>query len=86
MELNVKSLENLELWNEKGIKVPHFDHASMVEKTKKDPVWIHFGAGNIFRGFIANLQHELLEKGVAIFFMSDARIGTVTGMDGIVVR
>ena len=28
----------------------------------------------------------LLEKGVAIFFMSDARIGTVTGMDGIVVR
>ena len=64
MELNVKSLENLELWNEKGIKVPHFNHAAMVESTKKDPVWIHFGAGNIFRGFIANLQHELLEKGV----------------------
>lgn len=43
MELNVKSLENLELWNEKGIKVPHFDHASMVEKTKKgscmDTLW-----------------------------------------------
>lgn len=28
----------------------------------------------------------LLEKGVAIFFMSDARIGTVAGMDDIVVR
>ena len=24
---------------------------------------MHFGAGNIFRGFIANLQHELLNAG-----------------------
>jgi len=62
MKLNVKSFKELE---SKGIKVPHFDYKSMVEKTKKDPVWVHFGAGNIFRGFIANLQNTLLEDGVA---------------------
>src|SRR5690554_688249 len=61
MELKVKSLKELE---SKGIKVPQFDVVGMVEKTKKDPVWVHFGAGNIFRGFIANLQHTLLEEGV----------------------
>ena len=61
MELKVKSLKELE---SKGIKVPQFDVDGMVEKTKKDPVWVHFGAGNIFRGFIANLQHALLDDGV----------------------
>lgn len=50
---------------EKGIKVPHFDYAAVAAKTKKNPVWVHFGAGNIFRGFIANLQHKLLEEGNA---------------------
>lgn len=61
MELKVQNFQGME---SKGIKVPHFDHSAMVEKTKKDPVWIHFGAGNIFRGFIANLQNTLLEDKV----------------------
>ncbi len=62
MELNVKSLKELE---SKGIKVPQFDVNGMVERTKEDPIWVHFGAGNIFRGFIANLQNTLLENGVS---------------------
>ena len=29
------------------------------------PIWVHFGAGNIFRGFPARLQEELVEKGLS---------------------
>ena len=37
----------------------------MAEKTAEKPVWVHFGAGNIFRGFIAGLQQRLLNAGLA---------------------
>jgi len=36
----------------------------MVEKTKAAPVWIHFGAGNIFRGMVAVYMQRLLEAGL----------------------
>ena len=32
--------------------------------TTDEPVWVHFGAGNIFRGFSAGLQQRLLNKGL----------------------
>lgn len=37
----------------------------MCEETSETPVWIHFGAGNIFRGFIAGLHQKLLHEGLA---------------------
>ena len=36
----------------------------MIAETKCNPVWIHFGAGNIFRALLANMQEELLAKGI----------------------
>lgn len=48
-----------------GIEIPSYDRAAMVKKTKEAPGWVHFGAGNIFRGFIAGLQDALLEEGLA---------------------
>lgn len=47
-----------------GIALPGFDVAQMRQETRKAPVWIHFGAGNIFRGFIAVLQQTLLDAGL----------------------
>ena len=51
-----------ESWKKPGVHLPTFDVQSTIEKTKKTPSWLHFGAGNIFRGFIAVLQQRLLES------------------------
>ena len=47
-----------------GVKLPAFDHEAMTAKTKEQPVWVHLGAGNIFRGLIAALQQRLLNEGL----------------------
>ena len=33
-----------------------YDVSAMQERTLRHPVWIHFGAGNIFRAFLAAAQ------------------------------
>lgn len=63
MLLNLESIKNKEQWS--GVVLPEFDIAAIAEYTHKSPAWLHFGAGNIFRGFIASLQQELLNNGKA---------------------
>ncbi|MEA4934074.1 MAG: mannitol dehydrogenase family protein, partial [Lawsonibacter sp.] len=66
LELNAKSVkENAAQWQSAGVALPRFDWAEMAAHTDVHPVWVHFGAGNIFRGFIARLQQELLNQGLA---------------------
>ena len=60
MELTLKGLQDKKVWESADIRLPEYDIEAMREATKKNPVWIHFGAGNIFRGFIASLSQELL--------------------------
>jgi len=36
----------------------------MIARTKAAPIWIHFGAGNIFRGMVAVYMQRLLEAGL----------------------
>ena len=45
-------------------KLPTFDYDKVRETTLKSPVWIHFGAGNIFRAFQANAMQTLLNQGI----------------------
>ena len=47
-------------WKQADIELPGYDYDAMVAKTYENPTWVHFGAGNIFRGFIAILQQKLL--------------------------
>ena len=47
-----------------GYRLPSFDRKAMTEKTMEAPAWIHFGAGNIFRAFQANLMQSLLDEGL----------------------
>lgn len=51
-------------WAQKGYSLPGFDRAAVESATKKEPFWIHFGAGNIFRAFQANVVQNLLNDGV----------------------
>lgn len=50
-------------WREKGYGVPEYDRAAVRAHTMEQPFWIHFGAGNIFRAFQANVVQNLLNEG-----------------------
>ena len=65
MKMNAENLKNAAFWQEAQVKLPGFDWEAMCAATEENPVWVHFGAGNIFRGFIAKLQQDLLEQGLA---------------------
>ena len=65
MKLNYNDLKNTAQWEAAGIKLPGYDVQAMVAATTASPIWIHFGSGNIFRGFIAQLQQTLLNKKLA---------------------
>lgn len=64
MKLSYNELKNKEKWHEIGVAIPNYTPEEIVENTKKNPIWIHFGAGNIFRGYIAGLHDKLLNDGV----------------------
>ena len=50
-------------WEAKGYQVPKFDIKAVREKTAKEPTWVHFGGGNIFRAFPAALLNDALNTG-----------------------
>lgn len=60
MHLNLQQLHAPE-WAQNGYDLPKFD----VERVRAAaPRWVHFGAGNIFRSFIACAQQTVLDKGL----------------------
>lgn len=64
MKLNQTGLKSTAAWEAAGYSLPKFDRTKVTEQTKANPRWIHFGAGNIFRAFQANVMQELLNKGI----------------------
>ena len=65
MILNYKGLQDRAAWEKAGVRLPKHDWKAMVEETERNPIWVHFGAGNIFRIFVAGLQQRLLDAGEA---------------------
>ena len=51
------------VWEEKGYLLPKYDREELKKKTKENPTWVHFGAGNIFRAFPAAKLQDLLNLG-----------------------
>lgn len=64
MKLNYQGIQDKAAFAKGNIRLPGYDWKQMAQKTMAAPTWIHFGAGNIFRGFIARLADTLLEKGL----------------------
>ena len=64
MKLNDEGLKNRQWWEEKGYSLPQYDREAVRKATKENPFWIHFGGGNIFRAFQANVVQNLLNEGV----------------------
>lgn len=64
LHLNYAGLQDRAAWESAGITLPNYDWKEMCAETEANPTWVHFGAGNIFRGFVAKLQHDLLNKGL----------------------
>lgn len=72
MQLNENGLKNRTEWEKKGYDIPKYDRSEMVKKTRENPRWVHFGAGNIFRAFHADIANKLLDEG-----MSDSGITAI---------
>ena len=65
MELTLKSLhDDRNAFLAAGYHLPEFDYDTIHKNTVEHPHWIHFGAGNIFRAFQANVAQNLLNSGV----------------------
>lgn len=59
----LKSGYNAAEWEQKGYQLPKFDIKALREKTAKEPTWVHFGGGNIFRAFPAAILNDALNTG-----------------------
>ena len=60
MILSNEGLIKREDWEGKGYQIPQYDREKMIEATKNNPFWIHFGAGNLFAAFHAKVSENML--------------------------
>lgn len=64
MKLNLAGLRaDRAAFEAAGYELPAFDYETVKKNTYERPVWIHFGAGNIFRAFQSNVVQKLLNSG-----------------------
>ncbi|SUW04415.1 mannitol dehydrogenase family protein [Brachyspira pilosicoli] len=64
MKLNIENLNDKNFWENVDIEVPKYNINDIRKNTAEKPTWIHFGAGNIFRGFIAAVADTLLNDSI----------------------
>ncbi len=64
MRLDSKGLQDRQAWEAAGYDLPRFDRESVKSATLENPFWVHFGAGNIFKAFLANVVQKLLNDGI----------------------
>ena len=63
MKLTFAGIQDRERWENAGITLPSYSPQALYDNARKQPVWLHFGIGNIFRIFIGSLADRLAENG-----------------------
>lgn len=81
MKLNKTSLKDIQQWENAGYILPTYNVEQICKNTEKRPHWIHFGAGNIFRAFMAVAQQKMLDQG-----FSDTGIVVCEGYDREIIE
>ena len=81
MKLNAQGLADRAQWEAKGYNLPKFDREKVKAATYENPYWVHFGVGNIFKAFQANVAQNLLNEGIL-----DRGIVGVEGFDYEIVE
>ena len=77
MKLNDLSLKNPQPFIQAGFRLPSYDREAVRQQTRRNPAWVHLGAGNIFRAFLCAVQDDLLDLG-----LHDKGIVVAEGFDG----
>ena len=65
MKLSLAALNNEEFRSRAGISLPSYDVNEVYRRTRENPVWVHFGIGNIFRSFLGRIADRLLAEGAS---------------------
>lgn len=63
MKLTYSGIKDRKPWEKAGIILPSYDVEAIAQYTRKFPVWVHFGIGNIFRVFIGGIADQLISNG-----------------------
>ncbi|MBQ6221226.1 MAG: mannitol dehydrogenase family protein [Solobacterium sp.] len=64
MKLTFAGIKDREAFAQADIRLPGYDPEVLAEKTRQNPVWVHFGIGNIFRVFNGSIADQLVENGL----------------------
>lgn len=61
MQLSLEGInKNWDSYQKAGYALPAFDYERVRQNTLQNPVWIHFGLGNLFRAYQAHAVQKLL--------------------------
>ena len=63
MRLSYEGLKDRRGWEEVGVELPPYDPSELAARTRKSPLWVHFGIGNIFRIFAGGIADRLIRGG-----------------------
>ena len=92
MKLNSEDIKNTQEWLNKGYNLPKYDREKMIETTKNNPVWVHFGPGNIFHAYHAEIAQNAINNGdmasgiVCGEFYNEKLAEVIKAVDGLCIH
>jgi len=63
MQLTLDGIMEKDNWEKAGVTLPSYDVKAIRAEAERNPIWAHFGIGNIFRLFIGSIADTLITRG-----------------------